>query len=130
MRPEKLQRIMLVEDEPDIRAVCELALDTDAGLEVRSYADAKSADLDWETFQPELLLLDVMMPGEDGPTMMQRLLKTGKLDNTSVIFLTAKAQPDEVRRYLELGAIGVIEKPFDPLGLPARIREIWSQHHG
>jgi DNA-binding response OmpR family regulator len=130
MEPKKLHRIMLVEDEPDIRAVCELALETDSHLEVSVYPDAKSAHADFDAFDPDLVLLDVMMPGEDGPTMMERLREEGRLEDTSVVFLTAKAQPDEVRLYLEMGAIGVIEKPFDPLSLSERIRKIWSQQYG
>jgi DNA-binding response OmpR family regulator len=130
MEPKKLHRIMLVEDEPDIRAVCELALETDPQLDVRVYPDAKSAHADFDAFDPDLVLLDVMMPGEDGPTMMERMREEGRLEDTSVVFLTAKAQPDEVRLYLEMGAIGVIEKPFDPLSLSERIRKIWSQQYG
>ena len=130
LKPDVLHRVMLVEDEPDIRAVCELALATDEMLDVRTFGDARSADREFEAFRPQLLLLDVMMPGEDGPAMMQRLGESGRLEETSVIFLTAKAQPDEVQVYVEMGAIGVIEKPFDPLSLPQQIRKIWRQQHG
>lgn len=130
IKPDVLQRVMLVEDEPDIRAVCELALATDEMLDVRTFGDARAAEQEFEAFRPQLLLLDVMMPGEDGPAMMQRLGDSGRLEETSVIFLTAKAQPDEVQVYVEMGAIGVIEKPFDPLSLPQQIRKIWRHQHG
>lgn len=125
-----LQRIMLVEDEPDIRALCELVLDMDEQFDVRAYADSYTACADFEAVAPQLVLLDVMMPGEDGPAMLRRLREAGELAETSVIFLTARAQPGDVQRYIEMGAIGVIEKPFDPLRLSTQIRRIWGDYHG
>jgi DNA-binding response OmpR family regulator len=70
------------------------------------------------------VLLDVMMPGIDGPTTLQRLRKIPGFEDVPVVFMTAKVQPDEIRRWHELGAVDVFEKPFDPMSLAARVGEV------
>jgi two-component system, OmpR family, response regulator len=80
-------------------------------------------------FKPDLILLDVMMPGIDGLETFVALRKFPELKNTPVVFMTAKVQPHEVRGYVELGAAGVIAKPFDPMTLADQLREIWTQTH-
>jgi two-component system OmpR family response regulator len=77
-------------------------------------------------FSPDLLLLDVMMPTMDGPELLQELRKLPQFTQTPVIFMTAKAQPEEVQQFMELGAIDVITKPFDPMTLADQIRAIWQ----
>jgi CheY-like chemotaxis protein len=71
-------------------------------------------------------LLDVMMPGMDGPTTLIELRKQPSLISTPVIFMTAKVQPSEIADYVKRGAIGVIAKPFDPMTLATQIKELWS----
>jgi len=77
-------------------------------------------------FRPQLILLDVMMPGMDGPSTLREIRQNPDFATTPAIFMTAKVQPEEVKSYLALGAVSVIPKPFDPMVLSDRIREIWS----
>ncbi|MEL0113373.1 MAG: response regulator, partial [Rickettsiales bacterium] len=78
-------------------------------------------------FGPDLILLDVMMPGLDGPDTLLELRKLDGLTDKPVIFMTAKVMDSEVQRYLDIGAIGVIPKPFDPMSLAAQVRSIWLE---
>jgi two-component system OmpR family response regulator len=126
----KLVRILSVEDEPDIRAVTELALGLVGGFEVKLCGSGEEAIIMVDAFGPDLLLLDVMMPVMDGPTTLKRLRERPASANIPAIFMTAKVQPKEVDEYKALGAIGVIAKPFDPMALANQIREIWREHHG
>ncbi|MBU0726204.1 MAG: response regulator [Alphaproteobacteria bacterium] len=122
-----LNRILYVEDEPDIREIGELALVDVAGFEVKACASGAEALEKGPAFGPDLVLLDVMMPGMDGITTFQKLRETPELAGTPVIFMTAKVQTTEVQRYLEMGALDVIPKPFDPMTLGETIRRIWSR---
>lgn len=124
----KLNRILYVEDEPDIRAVAELSLETVGGFQVRLCASGQEALEVVDDFAPDLILLDVMMPGMDGPAVLEALRSRPGFARTPVAFMTAKIQPSEVAHYKRLGAIDVISKPFDPMTLPDRIREVWVQY--
>ena len=83
-----------------------------------------------ETEQPEIILLDVMMPGMDGPETFLALRKLPGLENTPAIFMTAKVMESEVARFKELGALGVIPKPFDPMTLSEQIKSLWDENSG
>jgi len=119
-----LNRIMLVDDEPDIRTVAELALSSVGGWEVVLATSGEDALDKLKSDRPDIVLLDVMMPDMDGPTVLRRIREQKEISNVPVIFMTAKVQKREVDHYLELGACGVIGKPFDPMQLPEQIREI------
>jgi len=119
-------RVMYVEDEADIREVAEFALE-DEGFELLFCAGGQEALDQVLAFAPDLILLDVMMPGLDGPSTLQQLRKLPGLANTAVAFLTAKVQPAEVAGFLSLGALEVIAKPFDPMALPGQIRELLAR---
>jgi CheY-like chemotaxis protein len=121
-----LQTVLYVDDEPDIREVVELSLRIVAGLEVRTCESGERALQILATFKPDLILLDVMMPGMDGAATLQRLRATPGIEDIPVIFITAKALPQEVARFRELGAIGVIAKPFDAMQLGEQVRAIWE----
>ncbi len=123
----QLQRILYVEDEDDIRAVAELALVNVAGFELRPCASGAEALEAAESFAPDMLLLDVMMPDMDGPATLRALRQIPSLAETPAVFMTAKVQPDEVNRYLELGAVDVIAKPFDPMSLGDQLRNVWGR---
>lgn len=125
-----LEKIMYVEDEPDIQAVAKLALEMLGGFKVRLCANGQEALMAVREFMPDLILLDVMMPGMDGPTTLERLRADPATAGIPVIFLTAKVQPAEVVHYQSLGALTVIVKPFDPMTLAAQVRQIWSAAHG
>ena len=123
----QLERILYVEDEPDIQAVAELALQSLGGFTLHVCSSGQQALEEAEAFKPQLILLDVMMPGMDGPTTMQELRKIDSLANVPVIFMTAKVQTNEVAEYMNMGALDVIAKPFDPMTLSDVVREIWSK---
>ena len=125
-----LRRILYVEDEPDIQAIAQIALESIGGFTVEICSSGGEA-LDKATvFAPDLILLDVMMPGMDGPTTLETLRNLKQTEATPVIFMTAKAQPHEVERFRNLGALDVITKPFDPMTLSDVIKGIWAKHHG
>lgn len=121
-----LERILYVEDEPDIQAVAKLALEMVGGFQVMICGGGQEALDKVAGFAPDLILLDVMMPGMDGPTTLQNLRADPVSAAIPVIFLTAKVQPAEVVQYQALGALSVIAKPFDPMTLAAQVREIWE----
>lgn len=122
-----LERIMLVEDEEDIRAVAELALATVGGFTLETCASGAEALATLDSFRPQLILLDVMMPGMDGPSTLDAIRRQPSFGGTPVVFMTAKVQPEEVQGYLAQGAVSVIPKPFDPMTLPDQIIAIWDE---
>lgn len=124
-----LKRVLLVEDETDIRTVACLALEAAGGLEVVPCASGEEALVAAPSAQADLLVLDVMMPGMDGPTTLNRLRAVPATAATPAVFLTAKAQPQEVSALRATGAIAVLTKPFDPMTLAANLRKIWEEHH-
>jgi two-component system OmpR family response regulator len=126
MRPAQLKTVLYVDDEPDIREVVEISLRVVSGLDVRACESGEAALQMLQTFKPDLILLDVMMPGMDGAATFQRLRATPGLEDIPVIFMTAKALPQEVARFRELGAAGVIAKPFDAMQLGNQVRAIWE----
>lgn len=118
------RRLLCVEDDDDVREICELSLrGSDAQLEVSGCANGLQALAVVARTPPDVILLDVMMPQLDGPATLARLQASEQTANIPVIFLTAKATSDEMRRLTQLGAIDVFFKPFDPLTLLSRIRE-------
>jgi len=123
----ELKRILYVEDEPDIQAVAKLALEAIGGFEVKVCGSGKEALDSAPAFSPDLILLDVMMPGMDGPTTLQAMRALPELAHTPVIFMTAKVQPQEVAGYKNLGALDVIPKPFDPMTLADNVKKIWAR---
>lgn len=123
----ELKKILYVEDEPDIQAVAKIALEAVGGFELKVCSSGEEALSHAVSFAPDLFLLDVMMPGMDGPTTFKALKALPELSNTPGIFMTAKVQPDEVAEYKALGALEVIAKPFDPMTLSEQIRTIWQQ---
>ena len=119
-----LERILYVEDEPDIRAVAKIALETVGGFVLNTCNCGTQALQEAEGFKPDLLLLDVMMPGLDGPSTLAGLRKLPQTAFTPAVFMTAKVQAAEMAYYASLGAIGVIAKPFNPMTLAKELREL------
>ncbi|MEM6793787.1 MAG: response regulator [Acidobacteriota bacterium] len=125
----KLKRILLVEDEVDIQMVARLALEDVGGFEVSVCASGEEALRDGPGFRPQLILLDFMMPGGmDGRLTLEAFRGSEALASVPVIFLTARAQLEEVEEYHRLGAVDVIIKPFDPMTLAEQIETIWARH--
>ncbi len=124
---QPLKRILYVEDELDIQAIAIVSLESIGGFELQVCSSGKDALNKAVAFAPDLLLLDVMMPELDGPNTLKALWQFKELENTPVIFMTAKVQPDEVKFLLDLGALDVISKPFDPMTLAEQINVIWQR---
>jgi len=124
-----LHSILMVEDEPDIQTVARLSLESIGGFSVEVCSSGQEAIDRAPGIKPDLILLDVMMPGMDGPTTLTELKKIPELSDTPVVFMTAKVQPQEIQLYKEYGAIDVIPKPFDPMSLPDNLKSIWERHH-
>ncbi len=126
MPSRPLTSIFYVDDEPDIREIVEMALGLVPGLTVRSCPSGVQALQELPLLRPDLVLLDVMMPGLDGPATLAQMRNDENLKDLPVIFMTAKALPQEVDRFMKMGAIGVISKPFDPMQLGQRVQELWA----
>lgn len=125
-------KVLYVDDEPDIRDVAVMALEIDPDLEVKPAGSGGEAlsILDEGGYQPDVVLLDVMMPVMDGPAVLEALRKRPEHAETPVVFITARAQAHETARFLSLGAVGVITKPFDPMTLALELRAILARTAG
>jgi two-component system OmpR family response regulator len=122
-----LQSVLFVDDDPDICSVVQATLRLVTGLSVQTADSGERAiDLAYE-LRPDLVLMDVMMPGLDGPSTFRRMHESALLMEIPVIFMTAKVLPAEIAQLLQLGAIGVIVKPFDPLKLYGELFSLWSK---
>jgi CheY-like chemotaxis protein len=117
-----MTRVLYVDDEADIREVAAMSLELDPDFEVRTCASGAEALPVAKEWQPQLILLDVMMPGMDGPTTFARLREAPETRDLPIVFITARAQGTEVARFEALGARGVIAKPFDPMALAGQVR--------
>lgn len=124
----QLSRILYVEDEPDIREIVRLSLETVGRFTVAVCDSGTAAIQVAPSFRPDLVLLDVMMPDMDGTSTLQALRALPQTAETPVIFFTAKVQPGDLEHYRRSGALDVIFKPFDPMRLPTDIKRIWAQH--
>jgi len=124
-----LSSILCIEDEPDIRAITKLALEMVGALTVETCESGREALSRVAAIAPDMILLDVMMPGMDGPTTYQALRELPEARQIPIVFMTAKVQSNEVERYTQMGAIGVISKPFDPMTLAATVKTLWAKHH-
>ena len=122
-----LQRVLCVEDDPDIRVVAKLALERVGGFSVLLCASGQEAIEKGPAFAPEFILLDAMMPGMDGPSTLKALRQIPALATVPVAFMTAKVQPSEIAGFKALGALDVIAKPFDPRTLAGTVKKIWER---
>jgi CheY-like chemotaxis protein len=122
------RRVVVVDDEADIREIATLSLETVAGWQVVSVSSGLEAVAVVAREQPDAVLLDVMMPGQDGPATLAALRAQESTRAVPVVFLTAKAQVRERAQLQDLGAAGVLAKPFDPMTLGTEIADLlgWS----
>ena len=123
-----LERILHVDDDADILQVTKLALEEIGGFVVEICSSGREAIDKAPIFAPDLILLDVMMLGMDGPETLRRLLKLPGMAETPVVFMTAKSQGREIERYKAMGAVDIVTKPFDPMTLSQHIRDIWQSY--
>jgi CheY-like chemotaxis protein len=115
-------RILHVDDDRDIREVVDMSLGLNPDFEVRSCASGAEAIAAAAAWKPALILLDVMMPGMDGPTTLGHLRKNPETARIPIVFMTARAQTLEIKQFISLGAQGVISKPFDPMTLAGAVQ--------
>jgi len=125
-----LQRVMCVEDEPDIRSVVKLALEAVGGYSVLLCGSGNEAIEKGAAFAPDFILLDAMMPGMDGPSTLKALRKIPALANVPVAFMTAKVQSSEIAAFKALGALDVIAKPFNARTLADTVKSLWERRSG
>ncbi len=130
MIPSPLRSVLYVDDEPDIREIVQLALGLTPAFTVHTAESGEQALAHASTLLPDLVLLDVMMPGLDGPATLDRMRSDARTAHIPVIFVTAKAMPREVALLQRMGAAGVIAKPFDPMQLGALVHSLWRQRIG
>jgi CheY-like chemotaxis protein len=116
-------RILIVDDEDDIREVAALSLETIAGWDVAVASSGAQGVARAIEFQPDAIILDVMMPGMDGPATFRELGKNPATAHIPVLLLTAKVQSTDQRRFADLGVAAVLFKPFDPLTLATQIED-------
>lgn len=121
-----LRRISFVEDDADIRMVAELALADENGLDVQLCASGHEAIEQVPDFAPDLMVLDVRMPGMSGPETLARLRACPTLAKTPAIFMTASSETI-VSKLLEMpGIVGIVRKPFDPMTLSESLQSLWQ----
>ena len=123
----ELKKILYVEDDEDTRTIAQIALQEIGGFVVKICRTGEEALAAVEAFKPDLILLDVMMPGLDGPTTLRQLRKLPTIKPIPVMFVTARAQEDLAGQYNAFGVVGVIEKPFSPMTLAETLLEHWSR---
>jgi CheY-like chemotaxis protein len=114
-------RILIIDDEDDIREVAALSLETVAGWEVMVANSGAQGLARASVYKPDAILLDVMMPGMDGPTTFRELQKNPETAHIPVLLLTAKVQASDKLRFADLDVKAVLVKPFDPMTLSTQI---------
>src|ERR1700722_7605393 len=114
-------RVLIIDDEDDIREGAALSLETVAGWQVYTANSGAQGLARAIEHQPDAILLDVMMPGMDGPTTFRELRKNPATQKIPVLLLTAKVQSTDQRRFADLGVEAILFKPFDPLTLSSQI---------
>lgn len=118
------KRILIIDDEADIREVAQMSLEAVPDWKISTASSGKEGLEKARLEQPDAVLLDVMMPEMDGPATFQKFQATLEVSHIPVVMLTAKVQNSDRRRFLAMGAKGVLPKPFDPIKLPAELAEI------
>lgn len=121
-----MKTVLLVDDEDDIREVAQMSLEVTAGWNIEG-ANCGTAGIEKaKNLKPDAILLDVMMPDMDGPTTFKKIQEIPELKGTPVILMTAKVQASDLEQFKAIGVSGVIAKPFDPMSLAEKVKEILS----
>ena len=126
--PERpLERICYVEDDEDIQRIVRMSLERVGKMKVEVVSDPNQAIAVMARFKPDLVMLDWMMPGMDGPTLFRKMKQDPQTAALPVVFITAKATQRDLDELMKMGAVGTISKPFAPKELPEQLREIWKK---
>lgn len=126
MPTQPLLRVLCVEDDDDIRRILRLSLEKIGRMSVELVADPTQAIDSMIASRPQLVMLDWMMPGIDGPALFRKMRENPDTRAMPVVFITAKASQRELAELRALGAAGAISKPFAPKDLPDQLRAIWN----
>ena len=127
MPDRPLERVCYVEDDEDIQRIVRMSLERLGKMTVQIVTDPLTAIGAMTAFKPDLVMLDWMMPGMDGPTLFREMKKRPEVAALPVVFITAKAAQRDLDELKRLGAAGTISKPFSPKDLPEQLRAIWSK---
>ena len=126
-RPGALKSILYVEDDLHMRTTAKLVLEVIGRFAVRECSSGRDALLAARDFHPDLILLDVMMPELDGVDTLAMRRRMPHLADTPALFVTSRTEPEDLARYLDAGAFGVIPKPVVPLNLASQLNTLWQQ---
>jgi len=127
MPQRPLERICYVEDDEDIQRIVRMSLERVGKMTVEIVTDPLQAIDVINAFRPDLVMLDWMMPGMDGPALFRKMKELPATSTLPVVFITAKAAQRDLDELMRLGAAGAISKPFSPKDLPEQLRAIWSK---
>ena len=127
MPDRPLNRVCYVEDDEDIQRIVRMSLERLGKMTVEVVSDPMVAIGKITTFKPDLVMLDWMMPGMDGPTLFRKMKQLPETSGLPVVFITAKATQRDMDELVALGAAGTISKPFSPKDLPEQLRAIWAK---
>jgi CheY-like chemotaxis protein len=127
MPARPLERICYVEDDEHAQLIVRVSLEKLGGMIVEVVSDPNRAIETMTRFKPDLVMLDWMMPGMDGPALFRKMKQEPKLAALPIVFITAKTMPNELNELVALGAAATISKPFSPTDLPDQLRTIWSK---
>ena len=122
-RPAMATRVLVIDDEAPIRLLCRVNLEAE-GMEVLEAADGPSGLDAAREHRPDVILLDVMMPGLDGWRLAEQLLEDEATSQIPIIFLTARAEFRDRARGLDIGGVDYVTKPFNPVDLAPLVREL------
>jgi CheY-like chemotaxis protein len=125
-----MRRILIIDDEDDIREVAALSLEATAGWKTLTASSGAEGIEIAKAEQPDAILMDVMMPGVDGPTTYRAMQENPAISHIPVLLLTAKVQGVDKRRFADLGVTAILFKPFDPLTLASQISEALHWNNG
>jgi CheY-like chemotaxis protein len=122
-----LKNILYVDDDPDLRKIVQLSLEYMDGVTVLTCDSGEQALQFVKGFRPDLIILDVVMEGMDGTETLAELRKLPEAAEIPVVFLTSSVRENEMPRYEEMGAAGIIRKPIHPRKLPTQLMKLWEK---
>ncbi|MBI5273793.1 MAG: response regulator [Chlamydiales bacterium] len=128
MTLKPLRKILVVDDDPDILIICRYSLEMNPQYVVKSVSSGEQAVKEATEFQPDLILLDILMPIMDGPATVQALRKIPETMKTPIVFFTASVITNRQEQFLKMGVVDIIVKPFDPLILSSQLQVIWERY--
>jgi len=126
MTEKPLKKLLIVDDDKDIMQILKYSLEEMQGVDIRYEYSGEKGITQALAFIPDLMLIDVMMPGMTGIEMIQAMRLIPSLAEIPVVFLTAKMQREEIENYRSMGVKDIITKPFDPMTLGEQIFAIWD----